>query len=376
MGFHTVCASSIEKISANSDVELETIKIQAQENFLKALGLSLYYQGWDISIFDSLKYYNEPARLDAYDDIIANSELIRTRSARDSSESFKWAAKAYGLKPEHPLTMANLAAHYIAGLGTEKDFNKAAEIIYAFNEKPGPFNPSGMLIAYLNYKQPGSFKELKIPEYPYSVLNWRNFYIGLFAPKDSEFVIHMLKSNEDETVSEATAANALWLIYEGRLDPKDKNVEEAKRWKVNFEYELERRKVLAVQKRINYLEYAAKTSNLTFAQRIVSEKIFLGWFLDGYRDMPDPFYNPDLFEKMILGLQKGNDTSFRVYRTLMRVHLSENGETEYSRKYYELAKKYAKSPSELDELEKLRKSVLRSSNIKCYEPLYWFDIAL
>lgn len=88
------------------------------------------------------------------DEIPRNSELIGTRKMRDAKKSFEYAQIAYELKKNHALIVSNLAAHYISGIGVEKDLSKTSEL-----------------------------------EDAERWLSWKNYYIGKFVPCDRKYAI-------------------------------------------------------------------------------------------------------------------------------------------------------------------------------------------
>lgn len=210
----------------NGDVEtnekvlkaIDDVKNKRDHCAFRALELSLYYQGFDPDknlyiLFDF--YYGSDVA------IPYNSELCGTRKIRDAKKAFEYAKIAYELKLGKPISelnlcekdimlvdsvfVSNLATLYVLGIGVEKDLSKKKLLMFAD-----------------------------------AAFNWKNYYAGKFIPRDKKHAISLLekgityntrRSLYEKSMDSALASIFLYLIYNGELDPEDKDLEKAKYWK-------------------------------------------------------------------------------------------------------------------------------------------------
>lgn len=210
----------------NGDVEtnekvlkaIDDVKNKRDRCVFRALELSLYYQGFDPDknlyiLFDF--YYGSDVA------IPYNSELCGTRKIRDAKKAFEYAKIAYELKLGKPISelnlcekdimlvdsvfVSNLATLYVLGIGVEKDLSKKKLLMFAD-----------------------------------AAFNWKNYYAGKFIPRDKKHAISLLekgityntrRSLYEKSMDSALASIFLYLIYNGELDPEDKDLEKAKYWK-------------------------------------------------------------------------------------------------------------------------------------------------
>lgn len=210
----------------NGDIEtnekvlkaIDDVKNKRDNYALRALELSLYYQGFDPdkNLYLLFDFYYGSDILIPY-----NSELYGTRKIRDAKKAFEYAKIAYELKLGKPISelnlcekdimlvdsifVSNLATLYVLGIGVEKDLSKKKFLMLADK-----------------------------------MFNWKNYYAGKFIPRDKKYAISLLekgityyerRSLYEKSMDSALASLFLYLIYNGELDPEDKDLEKAKYWK-------------------------------------------------------------------------------------------------------------------------------------------------
>ena len=210
----------------NGDIEtnekvlkaIDDVKNKRGYYAFRALELSLYYQGFDPdkNLYILFDFYHGSDVVIPYD-----SELCGTRKIRDAKKAFEYAKIAYELKLGKPISelnlcekdimlvdsvfVSNLATLYVLGIGVEKDLSRKKLLMFAD-----------------------------------AAFNWKNYYAGKFIPRDKKHAISLLekgiiyntrRSLYEKSMDSALASIFLYLIYNGELDPEDKDLEKAKYWK-------------------------------------------------------------------------------------------------------------------------------------------------
>lgn len=347
----------------NGDVEtnekvlkaIDDVKNKRDYCAFRALELSLYYQGFDTEkvmycldgILDILDYDHRNI-----DEIPHNSELVGVRKIRDAKKSFEYAQKAYELRNNHALIISNLAAHYISGIGVEKDLSKISEL-----------------------------------ENAERWLSWKNYYIGKFAPFDRKHAISLLEKGIVSNIKgikwiirkpdEKLASYYLYLIYSGQLNPEDKDLEKAKYWKSVHDKlmsELKERKINEwnaeiekLRKLVNSETKEGRIAMRRLAWQYLKKREYVGLFFNKYEFIENPNYNPELAKKNLIKSFSSTKVNKRTY-LLMIVALSktETGDLTEMKKYL----KEALSSSELSDDDKKFLFETADSHEKNYKEFY------
>lgn len=377
--FLSSCGGNTENASVSLEDDLATFKLHASGNYLRALELSLYYQGFDPDkIFYSLDGYMDGGPR-AYDEVPHNLELIGQKEMRDAIKSFKWAQKAYKLRQRHPLVVANLAKHYIDGIGVEKDSTKAKELI---ENAPQNYPGSGFSIykSYFAYRgisedvNLNKTKELlKSPD----ILSWKNFYIGKFAPYDRDFAIFVLKNTADENL--LSAADFLKGMYDGNFNPADKNALEAKLWDEKLNDALAAHIVRAKEKRLELVaEYRKRIGESPSPQKeklmrllssfMLQKSIYTAVLFNRKIFVENPAFNPAEAEDL---LRQTGLSGYDLYSKLCLNSYIQNGEDQLSLSYYDKATKLAGN-NEKNQLAEIPKKGLHARIRNLSVPI-WAD---
>ncbi len=223
---------------------------------------SLFYQGFFPEFFYETNFVIETDYTPKFNELVYNEDLCREIKIRDAKKAFEYAEKDYkkGKHEKSYLSSINLATLYICGIGTEKNIQKALEILTADIEAVNKFYAGDgkrisifeatvddianqlkrrvyvtishypPLFAYLYYKGIGVEKDIEkcdaILKYEYKELAWRNFYTGYLVPKDFDFAIHCLGKMKHIWASQTLAD-----IYSGKYSSKDIDKNKASHWK-------------------------------------------------------------------------------------------------------------------------------------------------
>ncbi len=373
-------------------LEYMVAEFEKTKDWLLALEISLYYQGWEANkIFYSLDGHYDGYFYRNFDEIPRNSELLETKNIRDAKKSFEWAQKTFEAKKASSLTLSNLFKHYICGIGVEVSYDKAFNLLKSNDEsvnklldknsedvlefkKKIHFTSLTIFLSYMYFNGYVVEKDiekakslLEIPTH----LSWKNFYTGKYAPCDKKFAIFILNESKE---NRALQSYFLYLMYAGKLNPNDKNTDKENDTKLTSEREYEIYKANLIQpfaKRISDAELkdTEQKKNRIIAIQMIAENIVAGWFFNEYRTVKNPFYNPVLAEVLFT---KNSENSFKIWKALYERTYLENGDTSYAKKYYNLAKENAQSPSDLDELKR-NKEVLENSRAKNLQIFPWID---
>lgn len=242
------CATLVaETTSVNIETKIteaiESVEKKSLDYQVRALELSLYYQGFDSNIIGNYDIYG------AYDELFKNlptdEDLKNSITTRDAKKAFKYALIAFENDKFVTFASSNLANLYLCGIGTEKNIAKAYEVLSDCKLFKKPISEiqryeGGMyrfdsfkyfqpLIAYMCYNGLGVEKDLaRCDAILKEILGdyaWRNFYCGFMVPKDFDFAIYCLERRKD-----FWAAQILADIYSGKYSPKDSNKEKAAHW--------------------------------------------------------------------------------------------------------------------------------------------------
>lgn len=213
----------------------------AQENSLRALELSLYYQGWDSKTVFFRFNDKIPPELLAFPTETEMKEMTDTPKFRDKQLAFKWAEASIRNKNllDAPLEFCNFANL----LYSEKQSKQAAEYfkkLYSDFELDvfcdAPFAGSN------NYGCGGIYAlafrrgEMGFPRDIFrsdqiiarsNHLLWRNFYAGFCVPKDRDFALYILSRSRDFWDMQALAD-----IYGGVYDSRDADSKLADYWRL------------------------------------------------------------------------------------------------------------------------------------------------
>lgn len=213
----------------------------ARGNSLRALELSLYYQGWNSELVFFRFNDRIPPELLAFPSKTEMCKMADTPKMRDKQMALKWAEISIRNKNllDAPLEFCNFANL----LYSEKQSKQAAELfkkLYSDFELDvfcdAPFAGSN------NYGCGGIYAlafrrgEMGFPRDIFrsdkiivrsNHLLWRNFYVGFFTPKDRDFAIYILSRSRDFWDMQALAD-----IYGGVYDSRDADSKLADYWRL------------------------------------------------------------------------------------------------------------------------------------------------
>ena len=213
----------------------------AQENSLRALELSLYYQGWNSeTVFFRFNDKISPELL-AFPTKTEMGKMIDIPIPRDKQLALKWAEISIRNKnlSDAPLEFCNFANL----LYSEKQSKQAAECfekmysdfeLDVFCDAPfagsNNYGCGGIYALAFRLGKMGFprdiFRSDQIITHSNHLL-WRNFYVGFCVPKDKDFAIYMLSRSRDFWDMQALAD-----IYGGVYDSRDTDSKLADYWRL------------------------------------------------------------------------------------------------------------------------------------------------